>query len=334
MDNLTHLRICVEKPLKGEEHVMKQLSDRSNSQHHFKKLAAAFLTQKMWSNNTTITISFVASPNTIKNVDWTPLAVLEGEKMNNGKPVHLDPIEKEIRKLSPVEAIKKVVRERIQPIVGLKFVFVPKGGYVRIGFNPNAGSYSLVGTDCIKSTSETTMNFGWLDAGTIIHEFGHVLGMIHEHQNPRGKQIPWDDSKVYTWARQTQGWDQTTTYHNIIERYKIDQINSSKYDKYSIMEYFFPSSLTTDHKGTPNNHMLSTEDIKYISNQYPGGIQSPEEFYNGIYSTSSPSNGKLLYIAVGITILLIIIWIFTKMRGTPLTQDYKTWRTAHGAILS
>jgi hypothetical protein len=103
--------------------------------------------------------------------------------------------------------------------VGLKFVFIPHGG-----------SYSLVGTDCIKSDESTTMNFGWLDASTIMHEFGHVLGMIHEHQNPKGKPIAWDDSKVYQWAMQTQGWDQTKTYHNIIERYNVDQLNASKFD--------------------------------------------------------------------------------------------------------
>ena len=80
---------------------------------------------------------------------------------------------------------KKVVRERIQPFVGLKFVFVPQGGNVRVSFNPHGGAYSLVGTDCLKSKEQSTMNLGWLDAGTIMHEFGHVLGMIHEHQNPR-----------------------------------------------------------------------------------------------------------------------------------------------------
>ena len=46
MDNLTQSRICVEKPLAHEENVMKNLSDRSNSHQHFKKLSAAFLTQK------------------------------------------------------------------------------------------------------------------------------------------------------------------------------------------------------------------------------------------------------------------------------------------------
>jgi len=39
---------------------------------------------------------------------------------------------------------------------------------------------------------EPTMNYGWLKDDTddveyrrvVIHEFGHALGAIHEHQNP------------------------------------------------------------------------------------------------------------------------------------------------------
>ena len=335
--NLTNLRICVEKPLPEEEHIMKTLSDRSNSHQHFKKLTAAFLIKKMWPKNATISVSFVSSPNTIKNVDWTPMAVLKGLKNNDGSSVPLDPIEEKVRKLSPVEAVKKVVRERIQPIVGLKFIFVPKNGHVRVGFNPYGGTSSLVGTDCIKSNRRVTMNFGWLDAGTIMHEFGHVLGMIHEHQNPKGTPIPWDDSKVYEWAKQTQGWNHQTTYHNIIERYKVDQLNASNFDKRSIMLYFFPASLTTDHKGTPSNHRLSLEDATYISKIYPGGMIPPSEFYANIYPPTSKFNLKIiLYIVAGIVGLLFLIWIFSKIKISKSNKslNYSAWKQSHGALPS
>lgn len=39
------------------------------------------------------------------------------------------------------------------------------------------------------------MNFGWVDVPTVIHEMGHMLGMIHEHQNPKGQNIDWNDKK-------------------------------------------------------------------------------------------------------------------------------------------
>jgi hypothetical protein len=343
--NLTQLRICVEKPLANEEHVMKHLSDKSNSYHHLKKLRDAFLIQKMWPKDSEIKVSFVSSENTIKNVDWTPISVL---KDNN---TLLDPIEEEIRKLSPIEAVKKVVRERIQPIVGLKFIFVATGGHVRIGFNPHKGVFSLIGTDCIKTKDPVTTNFGWLDAGTIIHQFGHVLGFTHEHKNQSGKAIQWDDSKVYEWAKQTYGWDNQTTYYNIIERYKTDQLNDHKYDKHSIMNYFFPAYLTTDNRGSPINHKLSNKDIKYINKVYPGGRQDSSEFHMNIYGNSvntenrdeedgedgEPFNWNIIgYICSGIVGILIFMWIYKKIKentknSEPVIMDYTSWRKTHGA---
>ena len=346
-ENLTQMRICVEKPLPHEKHIMKHISDRANSHHHFKKLSAAFMTQKIWPNNATITVSFVASPNTIKSVDWTPLATLRGLKNNDGSSVKLDPIEEEIRKLSPIEAVKKVVRERIQPLVGLKFIFVPQGGVVRVGFNPHGGSYSLVGTDCIKSNESTTMNLGCLDAGIIMHEFCHVLGMIHEHANPKGKYISWDDSKVYQWSKQTQGWDHTTTYHNIIERYNVDQLNASEFDPKSIMLYFFPPQLTTNKKGTSSNHILSREDVLYISKMYPNGTSTPLEFYNNVYGESIHDTGKsgevsdvkinwkmFLYILTGLVgLVVLVIFVFLilsiikkRSKGDIKKIGYSEWR--------
>ena len=328
-DTLTQLRICVEKPLSGEEHVMKAISDKSNSPIHFQKLSAAFFSKKLWPKNSTIKISFVASSNDVTNVDWTPLAVLKTMKNQDGTPIKLDPLEEELRKLPPVEAIKKVVRERIQPIVGLKFVFVARGGNVRISFNPHGGCWSLVGTDCLKHEEEATMNFGWLDCGTIMHEFGHVLGLVHEHQNPNGIDISWDDSKVYAWAKQTQNWDQTMAYHNIIERYKIDQLNASKFDPKSIMLYFFPASLTTDNKGTNGNHTLSNVDIEYISKVYPGGHMTPLAFSTFAYGKLASSNGKkininwylILYISLALIaafiLIIFIVYIYKRIKSKP-----------------
>ena len=67
---------------------------KSNSKHHFKKLSVDFVSQKMLPKDATIKISFNVSPNTIKNVDWTPMSVLERMRNNNGSSVLLDPIEK------------------------------------------------------------------------------------------------------------------------------------------------------------------------------------------------------------------------------------------------
>lgn len=316
-DNLSQLKICVEKHLEGSS--IKQLKEQSNSPHHFEKLKAAFWTRKLWPKDSIISISFV-EPRT--DVKWTSLAILESKRDSQGKLVGLDPIEKHIRGLSPVEAVKKVISERIQPLVGIKFTFVPHGkGNVRIGFNPQGGSNALVGTDNRDDTNSlTTVNYGWLDTATIIHEMCHVLGMIHEHQNPRGNTIDWDTEKVYKWANDTYGWNKQKTYHNIIEAYKVDQINGSEFDPKSIMLYFFPGSITKNGKGTHMNHRLSLTDAQWLYKMYPGGLMTPDE-YMGIYPDNKKINWTLIIIVVSGLILLIVI-IYNLFRRKKIVHNF------------
>ncbi len=71
---------------------------------------------------------------------------------------------------------------------------VTSGGNIRITFNTWDGSWSYVGVQARSiSSSAATMNFGWVNStstttlderGVILHEFGHALGMLHEHQSP------------------------------------------------------------------------------------------------------------------------------------------------------
>ena len=335
-DTLSQLRICVQKPLPHEEDQLKKIQNASNSGYHFEKLSAAFFVKKLWKNNSTIKISFNPSSNKKKSVHWTPLAVLESQRNNDGSPVKLDPIEYEIRKLSPEEAVKKIVKERIELIVNLNFEFVENNGDVRISFDPDKGAYSLLGTDCLYSKDETTMNLGWLDAATIIHEFGHVLGLIHEHQNPVGSEsIDWN-KQVYKWANETQGWDHDTTYHNILQKYDRNQLNASNFDPKSIMLYFFPPELTNNHKGTNNNKRLSKEDVEYISKMYPGGKMSPSQFYQEAYRESisgSLFSMKKFLILLGILVLIFVVFVvvrfFIKKRktsGRRYYENYSQWK--------
>ena len=311
LDNdLGKLRICVEKPLQSEENMLHNIRLQSKSEQHYKKLRAAFLTNKMWPVNSTISVGFYPTSPTQNIASFTSIYVMNARREPDGSSPVLDPIERKIRGMLPEDAIKTVVRERIQPICGLKFVFVSNVNQanVRIAFDANGGSWSLVGTDCLK-TNKKTMNFAWLDAATIMHEFGHVLGMVHEHQNPRGNPIKWNIPLVDEWAKQTQGWSKKTTYRNIIQHYRVDQINGSKYDSKSIMLYFFPAKLTLNNISTNINERLSPMDIEYISKMYPGGITNSEKFYADIYGGSSNNNKfiKFPLILVWLVPLLIIV---------------------------
>lgn len=303
-------KICVEKPIKSQLNTIENLHDKANSDFHFEKLTAAFLSQKIWPSDSIITISFVT--NQQNKAQWTPIRELE-----NIRPTpKLDSLEKQVRELSHIDAIKKVVDERIQPIVGITFQYVQTNGMVRIGFDSTTGSWSLVGTDCLESNEETTMNFGWLDVGTIIHEFGHMLGMIHEHQNPKNSDIQWDEDKVFRWARETQGWDDSTTLHNIIERYEIEQLNASDFDKDSIMLYFFPGSLTLNGVGTNANYILSKGDIEYLSEIYPGGEIPAKTFIKENITDNKKNTGMIIFISFVIIAFIVGAIYIIKDKNT------------------
>jgi hypothetical protein len=152
-----------------------------------------------------------------------------------------------------------------------EFIDVP-GAEIRIAFDQNDGAWSYIGTDCKKiPQSDPTMNLGFLDGGTAAHEFGHAIGMGHEHQNPEGG-IEWKEEVV---IRELAGppnfWDAEQVRHNVLEKYSRDQIKGTKFDPESIMLYFFPGSWTRSGKGTKANDVLSDMDKSFMASEaaYP-----------------------------------------------------------------
>jgi len=280
-NNITETRICVQKILPQHQQELKSFQS-SGSQQQAQKLSAAFWTKKIWTKGSKITIGF------LDNGKQIPKTSLEQLKISGkGK---LDPLQNEVNSMSVQQMIRKIVRERIEPLVNLRLEFVdqnPENANVRISFDPNGGCWSLVGTDHLSQKDGATMNFGWFDVPTTIHEFGHMLGMIHEHQNPRGKQIKWNDSKVFAWAKSTQGWSEKITEQNIISKYNISTINGSDFDPLSVMLYFFPAELTTNGVGTQQNLRLSGLDVDWIYKTYAKEQgETPDQFYKNVYNDS------------------------------------------------
>lgn len=150
---------------------------------------------------------------------------------------------------------------------------------VRISFVADPGSWSAIGKDCQNSyfDNKPTMNFGWLRDDTkddeyervVVHEFGHALGCIHEHQSPT-ENLHWDVNAVYAeFSGPPNNWSKAEIDSNILEKYSPKGITASRFDRHSIMLYQFDASLFTDHKATPLNYQLSAEDKKMIAEMYP-----------------------------------------------------------------
>lgn len=146
---------------------------------------------------------------------------------------------------------------------------------IKISFTKGDGSWSYIGND--SKYFSPSMNYGWFDNSTsdkefsrvVLHEFGHALSLIHEHQNPRDNPIQWNKEAVYKYFSGSPNfWSRKEIDENLFAKYSIDQINGSSFDPNSIMLYGFPASLTLDGKGTNNNYYLSDMDKEVVRRLY------------------------------------------------------------------
>jgi hypothetical protein len=152
---------------------------------------------------------------------------------------------------------------------------------IRISFELE-GSWSNLGTVALQIPSaEPTMNFGWLTEDSddteysrvVLHEFGHALGCIHEHQSP-DVHIPWDKEAVYAYYAR-QGWSRSQVDSNLFRAYSPEGMQYSRFDRESIMLYAVDEALTVGHWSVGWNTALSEQDKTFIRSQYPGA-QAPE----------------------------------------------------------
>ncbi|MFN7115940.1 MAG: FG-GAP-like repeat-containing protein [Saprospiraceae bacterium] len=224
------------------------------------KEKAAVIGSKLWTNGQTIRIRFLGGD-----------AFLQGKVMQFAR--------------------------QWEEFVNLKFQVVTSGtAEIRIAFEPG-GSWSYIGKDAMYvSQSAATMNFGWFKSTTsdqefsrtTLHEFGHALGMIHEHQHPVAG-IPWDTAKVYAYYMGAPNyWTREDVNQNLFTRYNTTQTQFCKYDKLSIMHYAVPEEHTIGTFSVGNNTYLSDEDKSLMTKLYPFiGTRGTTPNCNNIWYTAN-----------------------------------------------
>lgn len=200
--------------------------------------------------------------------------------------------------------IKKIVDEQIAPLIYpnlfIKFVKNDEYADVKIEFMYN-GIYgaSLIGTKCRdtpqnkpsmifngnaldtplsgffeynskiyqvpKSANESDDPNG--NGAVIKHEFGHVFGKWHEHQNPIDNPIKWNVSKVlkkYMSQPPPPYWTRQETYNNIINKLSMNDVDATPFDAQSIMMYPIDASITKNNVGFDKTYDYSPMDIEWL----------------------------------------------------------------------
>lgn len=159
----------------------------------------------------------------------------------------------------------------------VKLKFVSSGpAHIRILLNDEDGYWSMVGSQAnIIAEDKHTMNLDTTGTnfmypislrGTVIHEFGHALGLLHEHESPTSG-IQWDKEAVYKYYEGV--WDKETVDAQIFSTYHITYTNGTKYDNKSIMHYPINPKHTKNNYKVDWNWEISAGDKEIAGKLYP-----------------------------------------------------------------
>ncbi|MEX1203135.1 MAG: M12 family metallopeptidase [Ferruginibacter sp.] len=160
----------------------------------------------------------------------------------------------------------------------IKFQLVEFGdAEIRIFIGRGNGHSSYIGTVARNiDPEEETMNLDSADIGNdfvfmkgvVLHEFGHAIGLLHEHSSPISG-IKWNKEKLYKAYKEQQGWDKEMVDFQVFRTYNTSYTNGSKYDPKSIMHYPIYPEETLDGYSVGWNNLLSKGDINIVTALYP-----------------------------------------------------------------
>ena len=175
------------------------------------------------------------------------------------------------------EVVKRAAKNwEVHANITFPFVQDPESAVIRIEYATSPDPSSVAGLSFIGTTATTqtegeptmTLTIG-CDANerdihsVALHEFGHALGMMHEHASP-ASPIKWDVPAVIACCGDT-----ASTRDNYLRRENSSDTEFSPFDPKSIMIYNIPCFFMRDQVETDRGSTLSTTDKEWARIFYP-----------------------------------------------------------------
>jgi len=183
--------------------------------------------------------------------------------------------------------IKKIIDE-LSKIINLKFQLIDIlndfSADIRISCNENNFSWSPIGTDIYLNEYKDKPNMNLKELDDIKHEFGHMLGLDHEHQK-LGLNIEWDQIKIVDLIMKNYNINEITEASTIYKT-NFDEINNNlnidqsiDFDADSVMCYFFSKEYYKNPTFIfKKNKNYSSRDLDNLKRIYPIDIKNENLF--------------------------------------------------------
>ena len=102
----------------------------------------------------------------------------------------------------------------------------------------------------------------------VLHEFGHALGALHEHQR-RDAPLTWKRDVVYAYYLQLYGWSSTQVDEQVILPFQHQSVASSpNFDRMSVMMYPVHKEFTDEQFVQSWNSQLTSWDRSVMAGLY------------------------------------------------------------------
>ena len=170
--------------------------------------------------------------------------------------------------------VEDIAREW-EDVANIRFTFNDSSDtQIRVGSFPGAGGFSALGTDCTSiKPGDPTMSLGRSTdkktfRSSVLHEFGHVLGCLHEHSSPLS-DIQWNDEQVYLFYENKHGKDKIWVDEQILKPLKEYETDHSSFDSSSIMIYPIDKALTKNGVSIKPPSEISLKDKAFMQQIYP-----------------------------------------------------------------